>query len=46
MRKNKSNWCIWKDRGVGGVSTAIEAINENETKSFKITSNEHFNQIW
>lgn len=26
-KKNKSNWCIWKDRGVGGVTTAIEAIN-------------------
>lgn len=44
--KNKAGWCIWKDRGVGGVTTAIEAINENETKSFKITSNEHFKQIW
>lgn len=45
-KKNKSNWCIWKDRGVGGATTAIEALKDNEPKSFKITANEHFNQIW
>lgn len=35
--KNKEGWCIWKDRGIGGVATAADGY-KFESKANTITS--------
>lgn len=40
--KNKADWCIWKDRGVGGVTTAADG-HKLESNANKITSSGYLN---